>query len=56
MIGFEGDIVWDTSKPDGQPRRCLETSRAVEFFGFRAEMDFDEGLQRTIDWYEQQSV
>jgi len=51
MVGFEGELVWDTSKPDGQPRRCLDTSRAAEFFGFRAEMDFDEGLRRTIDWW-----
>ncbi|MDY7011248.1 MAG: GDP-L-fucose synthase [Planctomycetota bacterium] len=55
MVGFEGKIVWDTSKPDGQPRRCLDTSRAAEFFDFRAEMDLDEGLRRTIDWYVQQS-
>ncbi|MBS3735450.1 MAG: NAD-dependent epimerase/dehydratase family protein, partial [Phycisphaerae bacterium] len=51
MVGFEGKITWDTSKPDGQPRRCLDTSRAAERFGFRAEMDFDEGLRRTIQWY-----
>jgi GDP-L-fucose synthase len=55
MVGFEGELIWDTSKPDGQPRRCLDTSRAAEFFGFRAEMDFDKGLQKTIDWYTQQS-
>jgi GDP-L-fucose synthase len=51
MTGFEGKIVWDTSKPNGQPRRKLDISRAEERFGFRAETDFDEGLQRTIDWY-----
>ncbi|MCD4699924.1 MAG: GDP-L-fucose synthase [Phycisphaerae bacterium] len=56
MAGFEGKIVWDTSKPDGQPRRCLDTGRAAEFFGFRAEMGFDEGLRKTIDWYTRQSV
>jgi len=51
MTGFEGDFVWDTSKPNGQPRRALDTSRAKEKFGFEAEVDFDEGLQKTIDWY-----
>ena len=51
MTGFEGKIVWDTGKPNGQPRRKLDISRAEERFGFRAETDFDEGLQRTIDWY-----
>ena len=51
MAGFEGEIVWDASKPDGQPRRCLDTSRARERFGFEAETGFDEGLRRTIDWW-----
>jgi GDP-L-fucose synthase len=51
MTGFEGDFVWDTSKPNGQPRRALDTSRAKEEFGFEARVDFDEGLQKTIDWY-----
>lgn len=49
--GFEGEIVWDTTKPNGQPRRCLDTTRAQELFGFKAQMDFDEGLRRTIAWY-----
>lgn len=49
--GFEGDLVWDTSKPNGQPRRALDTSRAKEKFGFEATTDFDEGLQETVDWY-----
>lgn len=49
--GYEGEIVWDTSKPNGQPRRMLDVSRAKEYFGFKAQMPFDEGLQRTIDWY-----
>lgn len=53
MTGFEGDLVWDTSKPNGQPRRALDTSRAKEEFGFTARTDFDEGLQATIDWYRQ---
>jgi GDP-L-fucose synthase len=53
MTGFEGDLVWDTSKPNGQPRRALDTTRAKEEFGFEAQTDFDEGLQNTIDWYRQ---
>lgn len=51
LAGYKGEIVWDTSKPDGQPRRCLETSKAEEEFGFTAKTDFIEGLKRTIDWY-----
>jgi GDP-L-fucose synthase len=52
MTGFEGELVWDTSKPNGQPRRALDTTRGKEKFGFEAHTDFDEGLQATIDWYE----
>ena len=55
MINFTGELVWDTSKPDGQPRRCLDVSRAIERFDFTAEVRFDEGLQRTIDWYNKQT-
>ncbi len=51
LTGFTGQIVWDTSKPDGQPRRCLDTSRAEREFGFRATTDLREGLRKTIDWY-----
>lgn len=51
FTGFTGEIRWDTSKPDGQPRRSLDTTRAFQEFGFRAEMDFRHGLQRTIEWY-----
>jgi len=51
IIGFNGKIVWDTSKPDGQPRRCLDTSKAEKEFGFKAKTDFDNGLRKTIDWY-----
>jgi GDP-L-fucose synthase len=51
QTGFNGKISWDTTKPNGQPRRCLDTSRAKEYFGFRAQVDFQEGLKRTIDWY-----
>ena len=49
--GFEGEIVWDTSKPNGQPRRQLDVSRAEELFGFRARTPFREGLRRTVAWY-----
>lgn len=51
ITGFEGDIVWDKSKPDGQPKRCLDVSRARDEFGFEAKMGFDEGLKRTVEWY-----
>jgi len=51
LTGYEGEIVWDTSKPNGQPRRALDTHRAEEYFGFRAQMPFAEGLRRTIAWY-----
>ncbi len=51
LTGFKGKIIWDTSKPDGQPRRCLDTSKAEKEFGFRAKMDFKEGLKKTIEWY-----
>jgi len=51
LTGFEGNISWDTSKPDGQPRRCLDVSRAKREFGFEAEIEFHEGLEKTIAWY-----
>jgi len=51
LTGFIGEIVWDTTKPNGQPRRALDVSRAEQYFGFRAQMPFDEGLHRTIAWY-----
>jgi GDP-L-fucose synthase len=51
LTGFAGSIVWDTSKPNGQPRRKLDTSRARERFGFAAKTGFQEGLRKTIDWY-----
>ena len=54
LTGFEGELRWDSSKPDGQPRRCLDTSRAKEYFGFEARTDFDEGLEATIKWYREQ--
>lgn len=52
LTGYKGEIVWDTSKPNGQPRRALDTSRAEEFFGFRAKTPLEEGLRRTIEWYQ----
>lgn len=51
LTGFEGKIVWDTDKPNGQPRRKLDTSRAEREFGFRSQVSFEEGLRRTIEWY-----
>jgi GDP-L-fucose synthase len=51
LTGFEGRLVWDTTKPNGQPRRRLDVSRAEKEFGFKAKVDFEEGLRRTIDWY-----
>jgi GDP-L-fucose synthase len=51
LTGFKGRLVWDTTKPDGQPRRCLDTDRAKQTFGFCAQTDFREGLRRTIAWY-----
>jgi len=51
LIGFDGRVVWDHTKPDGQPRRMLDTSKAAREFAFRAETDFEEGLKKTIDWY-----
>jgi len=51
LTGYEGGIVWDTTKPDGQPRRSLDTSRAEERFGFRASIPLEEGLRRTIEWF-----
>jgi GDP-L-fucose synthase len=51
LVGFEGEIIWDTTKPNGQPRRMLDTSRAFQEFGWKAKIPFEEGLKRTIDWY-----
>ncbi len=51
LTGFSGQITWDTSKPNGQPRRRLSVERAEREFGFRAQVNFEEGLRRTIDWY-----
>ena len=51
LMEYEGEIVWETEQPNGQPRRCLDTSRAKERFGFEAQVGFEEGLRRTIAWY-----
>ncbi len=51
LTGFTGRLIWNASLPDGQPRRCLDTSRAASYFGFRAITPFEEGLRRTIEWY-----
>ncbi len=52
LMDFKGEIVWETDKPNGQPRRCLDIQRAKERFGFMAEMEFRQGLQNTIAWYQ----
>ena len=51
LVGFQGRIVWDSSKPDGQPRRSLDTTRAAEKFGFRARVPFEQGLRETVEWF-----
>ncbi|HEY8629210.1 MAG TPA: hypothetical protein VIL73_01530, partial [Gaiellaceae bacterium] len=51
LTGFEGEIVWDESRPNGQPRRQLDVTRARELFGFEAKVPLREGLERTIAWY-----
>lgn len=56
LTGFTGEIVWDITKPDGQPRRCLDVSRAEREFGFRAKTGFEDGLRTTIEWYRNERV
>jgi GDP-L-fucose synthase len=51
LTGFKGEIYWDSSKPDGQPRRMLDISKAKKEFGFRSKTSLEEGLSKTIDWY-----
>jgi len=53
LMGYNGELVWEADKPNGQPRRCLDTQKAIEQFGFLAEMQFRHGLQNTIEWYRQ---
>lgn len=55
LVGFKGEIRWDTTKPNGQPRRSLDVSRAEREFGFRARTPFEEGLRTTIEWYRAQN-
>jgi GDP-L-fucose synthase len=55
LVGFDGEIVWDTSMPNGQPRRSLDPSRAAELFGFRAQVSLAEGLERTVAWYRERA-
>lgn len=52
MTNFKGKVAWDSTKPDGQPRRCLDISRARDYFGFEAQITFDEGLSQTIQWWQ----
>ena len=56
VMEFEGEVVWQTEQPNGQPRRCLDTQRAKAAFGFEAQTDFKEGLKQTVAWYRQQAV
>ncbi len=56
LMGFDGEIVWETDKPNGQPRRCLATDRARQAFGFEAQVEFRTGLQNTIAWYRQHAA
>jgi GDP-L-fucose synthase len=51
VVGYKGEIVWDSSKPDGQPRRMLDVSRAERLFGFKAATQFEDGLRKTVEWY-----
>ena len=52
LTGFQGHIRWDATKPDGQPRRMLDTTKAFQEFGFKTKTDFREGLKKTIEWYQ----
>lgn len=56
LMDFNGKIIWDASKPDGQPRRCLDVSKARQEFGFEAKTDFTEGLKNTIKWYQENPI
>jgi len=55
LVGFKGQLVWDSSRPDGQPRRCLDTSKAFNSFGFKAKTNFKQGLEETIEWYKNEN-
>ena len=56
ITGFNGEIVWDTTKPNGQPRRMLDTARAAQALGWRAQTEFEDGLRRTVEWYRKQAM
>jgi GDP-L-fucose synthase len=56
LTGFQGQIEWDATNPDGQPRRTLDTSKAKSLFGFKARVNFNDGLKHTIEWYEQKKI
>jgi GDP-L-fucose synthase len=56
LMEFDGEIVYETDKPNGQPRRCLDTERAKQAFGFMAKVDFKQGLKNTINWYRQHAA
>jgi GDP-L-fucose synthase len=56
LMDYDGEIVWETDKPNGQPRRCLDTTRARELFGFEAKTSFEDGLKQTIAWYRANAV
>jgi GDP-L-fucose synthase len=53
IAGYKGEIVWDSSRPDGQPRRCVDTSTARQAFGFEAQISLREGLSKTVQWYQE---
>jgi len=56
LTGYKGRVVWDTSRPDGQPRRCLDISKAEKEFGFKAKTNFEQGLRKTIEWYKKKDA
>ena len=56
VCGFNGEIAWNRNKPDGQPRRCLDTQRAKNYFGFEAQTDLRDGISNTVHWYRQQRI
>ena len=55
-MDFTGEIIWQTDQPNGQPRRCLDTTKAKEAFGFTAQVELRQGLKNTIEWYRQHAV
>jgi GDP-L-fucose synthase len=56
VVGYEGEVVWDTDKPDGQPKRYLDVSRASEVLGFKAKISLEEGIRETVDWYRKNPI